>query len=455
MPAQSQDNDASQAQIAQARQHLREWIWDRQTFNKQTVHFWREFEIPKAVVVTNATVYVTADNSYRLLLDGREIGRGSDWRTITEYDVTSLLAPGEHILAVDAFNDRLAAGLMFGMEIQMPKHDPILIHSDDSWKIVPVDKKNWEMARRASPDWKSAVRVGITNQAPWTPWPFAVVLVPPLQPLVYHFWQTLWFEAMLLVLLSIAVLACLWLLTQLTAQSKAQQFLQIERARIARDIHDDLGAQLTQLVLLGEVAQREQPAESPAREQFSQLCDRARELSRAMGEAVWAVNSHRDTVRDFVSYVCKYAGTFLADTPIRCRLDIESQIPALAFDLPVRRNLFLAVKEALNNAAKHSGANELFLRIRPEGEKLIVAVQDNGHGFDPAHGDGSGNGMFNMAERMSEIGGECSVTSQPGSGSVVTFTVPLEHFHRRSWFRPRTPLPSEIPGSISVNERRG
>jgi signal transduction histidine kinase len=124
----------------------------------------------------------------------------------------------------------------------------------------------------------------------------------------------------------------------------------------------------------------------------------------------------------------------LVDTSIRCRLDVEPEIPAIPFDLPTRRNLFLAVKEALNNAARHSGADELFLRICCGGDKLIVIVEDNGRGFDSGRIYSSGNGMDNMVQRMSETGGVCTIVSQPGAGCVVTFMVKLEHASRRVWF---------------------
>jgi signal transduction histidine kinase len=109
-------------------------------------------------------------------------------------------------------------------------------------------------------------------------------------------------------------------------------------------------------------------------------------------------------------------------------------MPATPFDLPVRRNLFLAVKEALNNAAKHSAADELFLRIYRRGQKLSVAVEDNGRGFKPNATDGERNGMSNMVERMAEIGGTCELSTQPGGGCLIVFTVPLPSKKHR-WFR--------------------
>jgi len=275
--------------------------------------------------------------------------------------------------------------------------------------------------------------VGTMHQDPWEAWPMGFSIEPPLHPVPVYFWQRGWFQLTLFFIALAALAICLWLMTQLAAQAQTQNFLQIERARIARDIHDDLGAQLTQLVLLGEVAQREQPSDSTAQEQFRQLCARAREISHAMDEVVWAVNSRRDTVRDFVSYVCKYAQLFFSATTIRCRLDVAPEIPEAAFDLPIRRNLFLAVKEALNNAAKYSQAEELFVRIFFHEQQLTVMVEDNGVGFDPAQVAGERNGLANMPQRMAEAGGQFSLISQPGAGCVITFTVPLHS--ARGWLR--------------------
>ena len=256
--------------------------------------------------------------------------------------------------------------------------------------------------------------------------------LPAVRPAVVHFWQTGWFQIAVLITFGVVVLICLQLMARLTVQSRSQRFLHLERARIARDIHDDLGARLTQLVLLGEVARSELPADSEARAQVDQVCDRARDLSHAMDEVVWAVNSRRDTLRDFVSYVCKYAQLFLASTPVRCRLDVEPNMPAVAFDLPVRRNLFLAVKEALNNAAKHSEANELFLRILRRDRGLTVVVEDNGKGL-PKEGrerltepymttrsKGTGLGLAIVKKIMEDHGGYLALDDREGGGARIS-----------------------------------
>ena len=417
--------------LAEDTNHLGFWIWNAKAADKQTCRLWKSFTIPAGASVTRAILRITVDNGYSLFLDGREIGRGSDWRSITVYDVTWLLSSGQHVLAVEGFNDRLEGGLIFGLEIQLLDQRSIEVVSDNTWRIVPNPLRDWEKRKIPHPDWPHATVVGVMRQPPWDRWPFGRTVEPPLRPIIVHFWQTGWFQLTLVTICTIAVLFCLWLMTQLTAQSKAQRFLQIERARIARDIHDDLGARLTNLVLLGEVAQSELPADSETRRQINEICEKARNLSHAMDEVVWAVNSRRDTLRDFATYVCKYAQYFLSSTSIRCRLDVEPEIPPVVFDLPIRRNLFLAVKEALNNAAKHSEASEVFLRLYRQNQKLTVVVEDNGRGFDPAQADATRNGMTNMRQRMDEIGGILSLASQPGNGCRVEFTVPL---HRASSF---------------------
>jgi signal transduction histidine kinase len=226
---------------------------------------------------------------------------------------------------------------------------------------------------------------------------------------------------------------CLWLLGRLAIYSQAQQVIKLERARIARDIHDDLSAGLTQLVLFGEVSQRDLPEGSEARRQIARVCEKARGLSQAMNEIIWMVNSRRDTFRDFTSYVCKYAETFLQATPIRCRFEVEEDIPDLPCDLGVRRNLFLGVKEALNNVARHSGAGEVLLRVRQREQEMVVNIEDNGNGFDPTTASGRGNGLLNMAMRAVEAGGVCLIASRPGAGCQIEFVVPLARAVKSRW----------------------
>jgi signal transduction histidine kinase len=228
-------------------------------------------------------------------------------------------------------------------------------------------------------------------------------------------------------------LISLRLTAQLTLHRKERRLLRQERARIAREIHDDIGARMTQIVLHGEVAQSGLPDGSEIQLQILQLCEDARGLLSTMDEILWAVNPRRDTLRDFAAFVCKYAEEFLKHTQIQCILDVDPELSAAAFDLPLRRSLLMAIKETLNNAVKHSRATELRLQIRWQGQRLIVVVLDNGRGFDPAVIKSERNGLTNMSQRMTELGGTCVVTSQPGQGCRVEFSMPLRRSQRRLW----------------------
>jgi signal transduction histidine kinase len=419
---------------------LGSWIWDKEAHSRQTCRFWRSFEITNSTPVVRALLQMTVDNEYTLYFDGRQVGRGSDWRILTEYDLTWLLRPGTHVLSVDAFNNAdtfgvNAAGLILGLSIHFADGSVMEVRSDQDWRVVPETERNWQTIKQAPERWRKVKVLGPVGKAPWWRRPLTIERVPPEQPIILQFWQTGWFQLTVLAVCGTVVLICLRLMAEVTVQAKAQQLLQLERARIARDIHDDLGAGLTKLVLQGEVAQSELQADSEARVQIGQLCEKARDLSHVVDEVVWAINSRRDTLRDFATYVCKYAQAFLSSTPIRCRLDVEPELPPIAFDLPIRRNLFLAVKEALNNAAKHSQASELFLRIHRRGEGLAVAVEDNGRGFDLAHASPDRNGVANMGQRMDEVGGVCRISGKPGTGCRIDFIVPRLHAQRPSRWR--------------------
>lgn len=403
------------------------WIWTNQTFDQQTCRFWRSFEVPRSGVINYARIRMTADNSYRLFLDGREIGKGGEWRSLNEYNVTSVLGPGPHTLAVEAFSDYGPAGIVFGLHIELSSGRVMEILSDEKWRIIPDTEKHWDTVKRAEASWPVATVIAPFGEASWKQASARILQGPPLHPIIIRFWQTAWFQITLITVCAIAILISFYSMSQLASQSKAQQFLQRERVRIARDIHDDVGARLSHLVLLGERAQRTHSSNPEARAQFDQICEQTREVLGAIDEVVWTVNSRRDTVRDFETYVCNYAETFLQSTAIRCRSEVDADIREGSFDLAIRRNLFLAIKEAINNAAKYSQATELFLRIRLQGNELIVVVEDNGKGFNPARANRSRNGLSNMTQRIIEVGGNCKITSSAGQGCRIEFRTPLVH----------------------------
>jgi len=421
------------------------WIWDTNTFDRQTVRFWNSFEIPRAATITRARLRITADNEYTLYLDGRELGRDAEWRHLYEYDITSLLKPGQHVLAAEVYNSSREAGFMFGLRVGLSTGKVVEVKSDSNWLIVPEGVSGWQTLVEPAGSWRKATVEAAFGSGPWGAME-TVNLVPPLQPVITPFWQTGWFVVVLLLVCGIVSLLGLILLTKVLLHNNEQQSLLRERARIARDIHDDLGTRVTQLVLQSEVAQSELPAGSKTRGQLERISEEAREALHAMDEILWAINPRRDTLHEFATFVCGHAQTFLKATSIQCVLDVEPAMSTTAFDLPFRRSLLMAVKEALNNAAKHSEATELLLQIHRRGSGLIVAVQDNGKGFDPAQAKAERNGLHNMHERLNEVGGTCLLTSQPGKGCRIEFYIPFTQMRRRPWWlnwRPGRPAQSQ------------
>lgn len=397
------------------------WIWGESTHDRQECRFVRAFEIPQGAEVKSARLRVTADNSYQLFLDGQPIGRGGDWRVLIEYDVSLFLTPGAHVLAVSALNDFDVAGLLLGLSIETSDDQVIEIASDESWKVAPNEAPGWQKKSRAWQRWPAATVLYPVNPN-YRP---QIYEAPVSQPLEIALWQRKWFQISISLAAIASIATGLFLASRLILKSQMEKVVRRERARIAVDLHDDLGGGLTQLVLLGETSRQEVPEDSRAAAALGSLCDQSRGLLRGMNETVWLINSQRDTIRDFASYVAKYAESFFQNSPVRCRFDIEDDLPPLPCDIGIRRNLFLAVKEALNNILRHSQATATELEIHRQRNELVVTIRDNGRGFDPSK-EGEGNGLRNMAMRATEAGGRFKVESHPGQGSTVEFRVPLQ-----------------------------
>ncbi|MGH7978812.1 MAG: sensor histidine kinase, partial [Limisphaerales bacterium] len=210
-----------------------------------------------------------------------------------------------------------------------------------------------------------------------------------------------------------------------------QHAIEKDRARIAKDIHDDIGAGLTQITLLSELGRR-QPEQSGA--QLERISDAARDMTRAMDEIVWAVDPQRDTLASLIDYISAYSEDFLRAAGIRCRMDFPAAVPAMQIDAEFRYNLFLALKETLNNIVKHARATEVWLRLSLSSGAFTLAIEDNGHGFEINNGGGptasadrlsSGLGLPNLKNRLEAVGGRCVMESSPGKGTRVKMTIHL------------------------------
>ncbi|MGE3274482.1 MAG: two-component regulator propeller domain-containing protein [Vicinamibacterales bacterium] len=204
------------------------------------------------------------------------------------------------------------------------------------------------------------------------------------------------------------------------AELERQQALDRERSRIARDLHDDIGARLTHLALLADEADDAGAGTARAR-----LADTARETARAMDELVWSVNAAHDTVESLATYAIRFAESHARAAGLRCRFDAPARLDGVELPADVRRHLFLAFKEAVNNAVKHAGASELRVGFALAGGRLTVEVADNGRGLPAAGAERGGNGLTNIRARMEAAGGEVAFLSPAGGGTAVRFTLPV------------------------------
>jgi signal transduction histidine kinase/ligand-binding sensor domain-containing protein len=245
------------------------------------------------------------------------------------------------------------------------------------------------------------------------------------------FWQTWTFRTLALAAFTFAIIALVRYVSfrrlRLRLRELEQQAaLHKERGRIAKDIHDDLGANLTQISLLGELARQDQGEPDKAAERIGKISATARQAIKSLDEIVWAVNPRNDTLAHLVDYAGQFALDYLRLAGIRCRLDFPEQTPAREVSTDIRHNLFLAVKEALNNIVKHARAREVWLRVSADDHILQFTIEDDGCGFESAPDDALADGLRNMRQRLAEIGGECHIESRPGSGTKVTFQVPWQ-----------------------------
>lgn len=204
---------------------------------------------------------------------------------------------------------------------------------------------------------------------------------------------------------------------------KQEGAIERERARISRDLHDEMGVGLTEIGLLGDLAALPDAGETG--ELAAEISQRARGLVGSLDEIVWAINPANDHSLALGDYFSRYAQNLLQRAGIRCRLDVENRSLDAPIDAECRHNLFLAFKETLNNVINHAAASEVRIRIAEDGGALTVRVKDDGRGFATPSGEGSLDGLRGLRERLAAIGGSCEIHSLPGEGTSVTFSLPV------------------------------
>jgi ligand-binding sensor domain-containing protein/signal transduction histidine kinase len=252
-----------------------------------------------------------------------------------------------------------------------------------------------------------------------------------------HFWQRWWVLTLAVTGLLAGVVGSVRIVEKRKAQQRLRRLeqeraLEQERHRIARDLHDEMGAKLCRISFLSEHAQRNDEAHGEVRDQINTIADASRELLHTLDEIVWAVNPHNDTLEHVASYLNQYAQNYFHNTGIGCELDMPEQFELHPISSQTRHHLFLAVHEAFTNILKHSGAAQARVVMTCVDSTFTVCVEDNGKGFQlappPGRGPDSGgtaDGLRNMRHRLEDVGGGCRIESAPGRGTTIWFVIPL------------------------------
>lgn len=254
---------------------------------------------------------------------------------------------------------------------------------------------------------------------------------------VVRFWQTWWFISASALSLLVAVGLSVRIIEQKKYQYQLQRAeqehaLERERARIAQDLHDDLGSYLTRISLLSGLVRADKDNPDQVETHAIKLSQSADHTVRALEEIVWAVRPGSDSLQSLVDYVTHFASELFEDTPTRCRLDLPNELPALPLPPDFRHNIFLVVKEALTNVLKHASAKEVHVQFKISDQALEISIQDDGTGLVPAppKTEGQQHGLQNMRQRAEALGGKLYHEGAAGKGTVVTLVVPLSKLPR-------------------------
>jgi signal transduction histidine kinase len=302
---------------------------------------------------------------------------------------------------------------------------------DSDW--VDADGRRTVSYKRLPPGSYVFRVIACNNEGIWNESGATIALV--LRP---HLWQTWWFLGSS----SLLAIAVIGIATRYATRRRMQRRLERleyqhaierERARIARDMHDELGAKLTRISFQGATALRSLDDRAEAERQVGSMAETARDLVASLDEIVWAVDPGNDSLENLANYIARYASELCADGPLSCDLIIPAKLPDYKLPTDARHNIFLAVKESLNNALKHSGGTQVQVSLQAGDEEVEVIIADNGRGIHPSRPDESndrtrrtGRGLSNLHDRLEAINGRCEVESLPGQGTRVRLIIPLD-----------------------------
>jgi signal transduction histidine kinase/streptogramin lyase len=343
------------------------------------------------------------------------------------------LEAGRNQLQIDYVGLSYAAG-------NAPRYQFRLEGADADWG-APSEQRSVNFANLAPGSYRFVVRaLDADGEASPKPAVVSFRVMPP-------FWRRSWFVLSVALVLAAAAFAAQRLFAARRREreraeaalrrAKEERLAELERVRkrIATDLHDDIGASLTQITVLSEVARQSLSREGHTSEQLGQISAVSNELVEAMSDIVWAINPKKDHLSDLVHRMRRFASDVFTARGLRFTFDAPDAARDISLGASVRREVFLIFKESVNNVLKHASAASVRVNFRLEHGRLELSVSDDGRGFEPVDSvtlsgeyeptDGTGgNGLYSMRRRATEMGGSYEVRSKPGEGTTVTLSLP-------------------------------
>jgi len=320
-----------------------------------------------------------------------------------------ILTPRQRSLRVDF----VGVSLALGKDVQYQHR---VLGASEEWS-APSPERGVQLAALAAGSYRFEVRA--VTRAGGLGANVAALELRVLPPL----WRRAWFVGLVLALLAAAV----WFAVRV----RVLRLLAVERARsrIASDLHDDVGSSVSRIGLLGELARRRLRDEPAAAEEIlGQIGQEASELAEATSDIVWSIDPRRDDLGSLVVRLRRFAADLLEAKEIDLTFDAPADAAALTLRPEVRRALFLTLKEAVNNVAKHSGAAEARVRIELAGSELLAEVVDDGRGIDPTRAEEAAaegrHGLGGMISRAAGAGGSARIEPAAGGGTRVELRFP-------------------------------
>lgn len=258
--------------------------------------------------------------------------------------------------------------------------------------------------------------VGVSSDS----WYLDLEILPP-------YWKTASFRISLFLLISLLSFFIIRTYIQRRLENQRilferEQAVEKERARISGELHDDIGGGLTAIRLLSEM-NKDRSQDESSRIFFGKISASSNELIQKMNEIVWALNVNHDNLQSLIAYTRQYAVSYLDDFQVKSNIVIPEHIPDMAVMGNKRRNIFLLVKEALNNIVKHSKADSVTLEIKI-GERLRIRVSDNGRGIDFDDIKPGSHGLVNMRRRVEHLKGKMEIKNN--NGTTIIIDIPIK-----------------------------